>query len=84
MRLRAEGGRQVSLGKCAPCLDKAITGRKPVVLDAVPDAVVLVTLVQQFGMGGGQQLAAPCLVPVCLSCRQQQLGAVSKTGLVTA
>ena len=74
----------MSLGKCAPCLDRVITSGKPAVLADVPDAVVLVTLVQQFNMGGGQQLAAPCLAGVCFSCRQQQLGTVSKTGLVTA
>lgn len=74
----------MSLGRCAPCLDKAITGRGPVDLDAIPDAVVLVTLVQQFNLGGGQGMAAPCLAAVCLACRAQQLGAVSKAGLVTA
>ena len=73
-----------SLGKCTPCLDAAITGSDPAGLESVPDAVVLVTLIQQFALGGGQKMAAPCLVAVCLDCRKQQLGAVSKTGLVTA
>jgi uncharacterized membrane protein len=77
-------GAVMGLGKCAPCLDRAITSGKPPGLESVPDAVVLVTVVQQFNLGGGQQMAAPCLVAVCLSCRRQQLGMVSKTGLVTA
>jgi hypothetical protein len=74
----------MNLGKCAPCLDRVIARNLPAGLESVPDAVVLVTLVQQFALGGGQQMAAPCLVPVCLECRQQQLGTISKTGLVTA
>jgi hypothetical protein len=76
----------MSLGKCGPCLDKAITdGNLGLAGPAeVPDAVVLVTVVQQFPVGGGQQLAAPCLIGVCLDCRKQQLGTVSKTGLLTA
>jgi hypothetical protein len=74
----------VSLGKCAPCLDAAITSSEPGGLESVSDAVVLTTVVQVFPMAGGQQMAAPVLMPVCLPCRKQQLGAVSKTGLVTA
>ena len=72
------------LGKCAPCLDAAITGPESFVIDAVPDAVVLVTVIQMFPVAGGQQMAAPALMGVCLACRQKQLGTVSKRGLVTA
>ena len=75
---------RMSLGKCVPCLDAAIKAGEPPGLESVPDAVVLVTLVQQFNLGGGQKMAAPCLVAVCLDCRKQQVGTVSKTGLVTA
>jgi len=74
----------MSLGKCAICLDAAITAGKPIVLDAVPDAVVLTTVIQMFPMSGGQQMAAPAQMGVCLSCRQKQLGTVSKTGLALA
>lgn len=76
------------LGKCAPCLDKHLTGRfsdeVPVNLNLVPDAVVLTTMLQQFSVPGGQSIMAPCLVPVCLACRKAQLGTVSKKGLITA
>lgn len=75
------------LGKCAPCLDKAITGPSPgqMVPLGVPDAVVLVTVIQQFsGAVPGQQVAAPCLMAVCLDCRKAQLGTVSKKGLLLA
>jgi hypothetical protein len=77
----------MSLGKCAICLDTAImaaSSAEPAVAGRVPDAVVLATVVQTFPMPGGQQMAAPVLMPVCMACRQQQLGRVSKTGLVTA
>jgi hypothetical protein len=74
----------VSLGKCASCLDAAISAADPPGLEDVPDAVVLVTILQTFPVPGGQQMAAPCLVAVCLSCRKQQLGTVSRAGLVTA
>ena len=70
--------------KCAICLDAAITAGEPLVLDGVPDAVVRTTVVQTFPMPGGQQLAAPVQMDVCLSCRQAQLGTVSKTGLALA
>lgn len=72
------------LGLCAPCLDSAITAAEPPDPDAVPDAVVLVTVIQMFPAPGGQQMAAPALMGVCLACRQKQLGTVSKRGLVTA
>ena len=74
----------MGLGKCSPCLDAAITGSEPGGLESVPDAVVLVTVVQAFPVPGGQQVAAPVLMAVCLPCRKQQLGTVSKKGLLTA
>jgi hypothetical protein len=77
------------LGKCATCLDRAIqsadrsNGNRQVVLVAVPDAVVLATVMQQFSVSGmgGQAAVAPVLQAVCLACRSAQLGTVSKTGL---
>ena len=74
----------MSLGKCAPCMDAAITAPGPLVLGAVPDAVVLATTLQMFPVPGGQQAAVPVQAGVCASCREKQLGTVSKTGLVTA
>lgn len=72
------------LGKCAPCLDQAILAAgEAALLNSVPDAVVLVTVIQPFNVPG-QQIAAPALMPVCLSCRKAQLGTVSKKGLITA
>lgn len=73
-----------SLGKCAPCLDAAITARTPLQLDAVPDAVVLTTVIQMFPVPGGQQMGAPVQMAVCAPCREKQLAPVSKTGLLTA
>jgi hypothetical protein len=73
-----------SPGKCAVCLDGAATAGKPFQLGDVPDAVVLVTVVQTFPLAGGQQMAAPVQMAVCVPCREKQLGTVSKTGLVTA
>jgi hypothetical protein len=73
-----------ALGKCAPCFDRAITDGDPDPEGSAPDAVVLVTVVQQFPAGGGQQVAAPCLIGVCTACRKAQLGTVSRSGLVTA
>jgi hypothetical protein len=70
------------LGLCAVCLDAALTADKPI--GDVPDAVVLVTVIQMFPAPGGQQMAAPVQMGVCVACRQQQLGTVSKAGLVTA
>jgi hypothetical protein len=75
------------LGLCAPCLDSAITGAapgRPFDPGAVPDAVVLTTVVQTFPIAGGQQIAAPVQMGVCAPCRERQLGTVSKKGLVTA
>ena len=71
---------------CAPCTDKAITdGHGPHSEEAakVPAAVTIVTVLQTF-VAGGQQIAAPVPMPVCYDCRQQQVGKVSKHGLVTA
>lgn len=74
-----------SLGKCAPCLDQAILAAgEATLLNSVPDAAVLVTVIQPFSVPGGQQIAAPALMPVCLACRTSQLGTVSKKGLITA
>ena len=68
--------------KCAPCTDKHITdGGQDA--DGVADAVTIVTVLQTF-VAGGQQIAAPVSMPVCYDCRQQQVGKVSKHGLVTA
>lgn len=70
--------------KCSPCTDQAITDGKPAELAAeLPDAVTIVPTLQTF-VAGGQQIAAPIAMPVCYACRQQQLGKVSKQGLVTA
>lgn len=68
--------------KCAPCTDQRIADGQP---DAtgIPDALTIVTVVQTFN-AGGQQIAAPVMLPVCYACRQKQLGVVSKHGLVTA
>ncbi len=71
-----------ALGKCAVCLDRAITAGA-VDLAAVPDAVVMVTMLQQFS-AARQQIAAPSTICVCVECRRAQLAPVSKTGLVTA
>jgi hypothetical protein len=68
--------------KCCPCTDKAITDGQPDQAD-VANAVTIVTVMQSFN-AGGQQMAAPVTMPVCYACRQQQLGKVSKHGLVTA
>jgi hypothetical protein len=68
------------LGRCASCLDKALSdGTSP---DLVPDAEVLVTVVQMFPVPGGQQIAAPVQMGVCAGCRRNQLGTASKTGLL--
>lgn len=73
------------LGKCAPCLDQAILAAGEATLpNSVQDAVVLVTVIQPFNVPGGQQIASPALMPVCLACRKAQLGTVSKKGLITA
>ena len=71
---------------CAPCTDKCISdGHGPDSEEAarVPEAFTIVTVMQTFNIGG-QQATAPVLLPVCYACRQQQLGKVSKHGLVTA
>lgn len=68
------------LGMCAPCLDAALTAGKPP--GDVPDAVVLVTVIQMFAVAGGQQMAAPVQMGVCAACRERQLGGASKTGLL--
>ena len=68
--------------KCCQCTDDLITGGGTDEA-SVPDAVTLAPLVQTFTIGG-QQIAAPLMVPVCFGCREKQLGRVSKTGLVTA
>ena len=68
--------------KCAPCTDKHVTdGRDD--RDEIPAAITIVTVLQTF-VAGGQQIAAPVPMPVCYDCRQQQVGKVSKHGLVTA
>lgn len=66
--------------KCALCTDRAITAGATAP-DSLPDAITLAPVVQEFSIGG-QQIAAPLMVPVCYGCREQQLGRVSKTGLV--
>ena len=67
--------------KCCPCTDNAIINDTD--LDQVPPAVTMAPSLQTFN-AGGQQLNAPCTIPVCLDCRRLQLGIVSKTGLITA
>lgn len=67
--------------KCSPCTDAAIA--EGVTADDVPTADIIITVMQTFTMGG-QQMAAPVTMGVCFNCRKDQLGIVSKTGLVTA
>lgn len=64
--------------RCCPCLDKAIKdGTDP---EDVAAAITMAPSMQTFTMGG-QQLNAPCTIPVCVDCRKRQMGAVSRTGL---
>lgn len=67
---------------CAPCTDQAIADGETDV-DTIPAAVTIVPVMQEFNVGG-RPVAAPVSMPVCYSCRRQQLGVVSKAGLVTA
>jgi hypothetical protein len=62
--------------KCCPCTDTAITNNTP-----VPVAVTMAPSLQMFTING-QQVQAPCVIPVCADCRKLQLGIVSKTGLI--
>lgn len=67
--------------KCCPHTDKAIIDGTPV--DDVPDAVTMAPVLQMFTVGT-QKVPMPVVLPVCADCRKNQLGVVSKTGLVTA
>lgn len=67
--------------KCCPCTDNAIAEDTPI--GDVAAAVTLAPSMQTFTMQG-QQITAPCTIPVCLDCRKRQLGFVSKAGLITA
>lgn len=69
--------------KCSPCLDARLSGPDGGDAVPVPDAVTIVPLLQSFAVNG-QQIVAPVPVPVCTECRRKQLGAVSRSGLVTA
>jgi hypothetical protein len=67
--------------KCAPCTDRLIADGGSDT-DLLPPAVTIVTVLQTFA-ANGQQIAGPVMMPVCIACRQKQIGTVSKTGLVT-
>lgn len=67
--------------KCCPCTDKAITDGQPGT--DVPEAATMAPSVQTFTVNG-QQIAAPVVLPVCLECRKNQLGVVSRSGLAVA
>ena len=67
--------------RCCPCTDKAITDDTGT--DDVPAAFTMAPILQTFTVQG-RDVAAPCVVPVCLDCRKRQMGAVSKTGLAVA
>jgi hypothetical protein len=72
--------------KCCPCLDEAISSRAargPIDLSKVPDAITMAPSMQVFS-GGGQSIAAPVVLPVCLACRINQTGMMSKAGLTIA
>lgn len=73
------------MGKCVMCTDGALSRGGPdlPLLASIPDAVVSVTVIQQFAVGG-QQMPAPVQMHLCLNCRAGQISRVSKTGLVTA
>ncbi len=68
--------------KCVMCIDKLISEDKDAP-EAAGEAVTEVAIVQSFSIGG-QQIMSAVVVPVCFGCRKDQLGAVSKKGLVTA
>ena len=67
--------------KCQPCLDQAIVAGQDT--EGVPEAATLAPALQTF-TAGGQQVAAPLVLPVCVECRKKALVTVSKSGLVTA
>lgn len=68
--------------KCVLCTDALITSGRSYPEDAdLPDAVTMAPLLQTFSMGG-QQVTAPVTLPVCFGCREEQLGKVSKNGLI--
>jgi len=71
--------------KCIICTDNELAnpanGRQPD-LDAIPDAVVRAPVLQAFNQGG-QQVVAPVMLDVCLTCRKNQLKPLSKSGLIT-
>ena len=68
--------------KCCPCTDKAIADGE-VDLDQVDMAVTFAPSMQTFTLQG-QQISAPCVIPVCVDCRKRQMGVVSKTGLMVS
>ena len=68
--------------KCCMCVDKHITDGGSYPDPAIADACTIVPVVQTFNVGG-QQIAAPVSMPVCYGHREEQLGKVSKAGLVT-
>lgn len=74
--------------KCIICLDGRLTAagngkaRAPGWLDEVPDAVCRAPILQSF-QAGGQQIAAPVMLDVCVACREAQLKPLSKSGLIT-
>jgi hypothetical protein len=65
--------------RCCPCTDKAITDDTPI--EDVAAAVTMAPSIQTFTVGG-QEVRAPCTIPVCVDCRKRQMGIVSKTGLI--
>ena len=66
--------------KCCPCTDNSLTKGKPG-LDDIPPAFTMAPSVQTFTIGGNDVMA-PCVIPLCVDCRRKQLGVVSKTGLI--
>ena len=66
--------------KCCPCTDNSLTKGKPE-LDDIPPAFTMAPSVQTFTIQGNDVMA-PCVIPLCVDCRRKQLGVVSKTGLI--
>ena len=68
--------------KCCPCTDQMIIDGHADE-DTLPDAITMAPVVQSIPIGG-QQLTGFVTMPVCFRCRQEMMGKVSKTGLVTS
>jgi hypothetical protein len=68
--------------KCITHLDAMIMNGSEFSENDIPDAVTVVTVIQQFAVGGGQ-VTAPAQVPVCIACRREQLAPLSRAGLLS-